>query len=566
PLISKITQQVDLLGECEENLKEAESFAKAGHWVWNIAKKELYWSDEIFRIFGCRPNEYEESFDGLLSFVHPNDRKMLNTAVEGLLKHNDPYNIEHRIVSQNGEEKIVQERGKVTRDAHGKPIRLFGTVSNITQIKQKEKMLTDLNKAYSRFVPLGLLKLLGKPDIKHVNLGDQVEKNMPILFSDIRNFTTISEQMSPEETFSFINSYLAMMEPIILSHHGIIDKYMGDAIMVLFPMGIESAIHCAVAMQAELSVYNQENIKQGLPLVKIGIGINSGKMTLGIVGGLHRMDSTVISDAVNLASRIEGLTKVYRSPLLISDSVYFSLSKIENLDVRFVDRVVAKGRSVPVSVYEVFSSDLPDIQEKKRKTRNIFEEALCLYHFKRISESQKLLEQCLKINSDDNIAQIYLQRCKDFKVSQVHQGVDDIGHIPQWDDSLLIHVSQIDQQHKELFRRIGLLVEAVIQRKGSEQVVETLSFLEKHTQKHFKDEEELMMQNEYPHYLRHKEAHTNFIESLNLLKKERNYLGSDSLHLLLRIHSQVINWLMTHIKYTDTKLAKFLKENGVAMD
>jgi two-component system sensor histidine kinase ChiS len=216
---------------------------------------------------------------------------------------------------------------------------------------QKER-LYQLNKAYERFVPHEFLSLLNR-SIVDVQLGDQVEKEMTILFSDIRGFTSLSEKMTPQETFNFINSYLNQMAPIIDQHHGFIDKYIGDAIMALFPTHADDAVEAAIAMIEKLDEYNDGRKKAGYLPIQIGIGLNTGKLMLGTVGDKDRMDGTVVSDAVNLASRIEEMTKNYDASLLISESTYSALTHSDRYSVRTRDRVEVKGKSEPVTVYEI---------------------------------------------------------------------------------------------------------------------------------------------------------------------------------------------------------------------
>ncbi len=146
---------------------------------------------------------------------------------------------------------------------------------------------------------------MGKPSIVSVKLGDNIRLNMTVLFSDIRNFTGQSEQMTPDENFAFINFYLERMGPVIRDNNGFIDKYIGDAIHGLVRatrrMRSAPALPCSIRWRA----FNLERAASGLPPMAIGIGLNTGSLMLGTIGESHRMDSTVISDAVNLAARIE---------------------------------------------------------------------------------------------------------------------------------------------------------------------------------------------------------------------------------------------------------------------
>lgn len=298
-------------------------------------------------------------------------------------------------------------------------------------LSQKQVELTN---AYSRFIPKEFLSLLGKKSIVDVQLGDQVEKEISVMFSDIRGFTPISEQMTPQENFNFINSYLSRMSPIIQEHRGFIDKYIGDGIMALFPTNADDAVQCSLAMLKALKEYNKGRRRAGYPLIRIGIGLNTGLLMLGTVGDQHRMDGTVISDAVNLAARIEDMTKIYGVSFLIGETTYFQLANPSNYSIRIIDQVQAKGKSEPVTVFEVFDADPPHQIESKLKTLVLFKEGFKLYHrtkfaaaqklftevldispedqIKQIAEAKELFNEILHVNPHDKVARIYYQRCQ----------------------------------------------------------------------------------------------------------------------------------------------------------
>ena len=214
--------------------------------------------------------------------------------------------------------------------------------------------LQKTNLSIERFVPHAFLRIVGKPSIVDVELGDNKQETMSILFSDIRSFTTLSESMTPDENFTFINAYLERMGPVIRNHNGFIDKYIGDAIMALFT-NADDAVRAGLAMLETLAAFNAERRPAGQPPIGIGIGINSGSLMLGTIGEKQRMEGTVISDAVNLAARVEDLTKTYREPLLISEFTYQQLADPKVYDIRSVDVVVVKGKTRPVTIYAVHS-------------------------------------------------------------------------------------------------------------------------------------------------------------------------------------------------------------------
>lgn len=279
----------------------------------------------------------------------------------------------------------------------------------IARIKTHMK-LAKINMAYGRFVPHEFLRLLQKESILDVKLGDQTKKEMSILFSDIRDFTSLSEQMTPEANFQFINDYLSCMEPAIIENRGFIDKYIGDAIMALFSESADDAVKAGISMLNRLAKYNQNRIHSGKMPIKIGIGINTGDLMLGTVGGKDRMDGTVIGDAVNLASRLEGLTKNYRVSLLISHQTFLKLKNPNDYAIRLIDQVQVKGKSEVVTVFEVFDADPPEVKTAKLLTQTAFEQAILFYHQQLYREAAELLEDCLGRNPEDQAIAVYLER------------------------------------------------------------------------------------------------------------------------------------------------------------
>ncbi len=271
---------------------------------------------------------------------------------------------------------------------------------------------SDREVVYERFVPKEFLKNLDKEDIADVKVGDNAELAMSILFSDIRNFTTLSEQMTPEQNFKFVNSYLNVMGPVIRSHHGFIDKFIGDAIMALFDKTADDAVRGAMGMLRKLVEYNEGRKRAGYVPIRIGIGINTGILRIGTIGERGRMEGTVISDAVNVASRIEGMTKTYGVSLLISDETYRSLEDPSKYCLRKIDRVKAKGKTEPVTIWEVFDCDPPDILNHKLSIATIFEDARSLYISKQFEEAHELFADCLMRNPRDKAAEVYRDRCK----------------------------------------------------------------------------------------------------------------------------------------------------------
>ncbi|PJZ26777.1 guanylate cyclase [Leptospira hartskeerlii] len=272
---------------------------------------------------------------------------------------------------------------------------------------EMQKILTE---SYARFVPKDFLANLGKDSILDVRLGDQIQKEMAVLFSDIRSFTTLSEQMTPAENFNFINSYLSRMSPIIQRHNGFIDKFIGDAIMALFQRNVIDAVSAGVEMQRYLKEYNEHRNRQGYIPIQIGVGIHSGSLMLGTIGAEERLEGTVISDTVNLASRIESLTKVYGSRIAVSESTIEEVKKDGKFHFRFLDRVKVKGKQRPVSVYEVFDGDEPQYQDLKLKTKESYEKGVKAFYSNSFEDAKQQFENVISIFPDDKATQLYLKR------------------------------------------------------------------------------------------------------------------------------------------------------------
>ena len=244
-------------------------------------------------------------------------------------------------------------------------------------------------------------------DPKKLNLGGQ-KKTLSVMFSDVRGFTTISEKMGAAELAKFMNNYLSPMTDIVLANKGTIDKYMGDAIMAIFGAPIEYPNHAQKAVDAALDMLTKlqelkvEWVAQGLPPVDIGVGINTGEMSVGNMGSTRIFSYTVMGDSVNLGSRLEGINKEYGTHLIVSEFTRAELP--ENYVCRELDRVKVKGKLKPVTIFEVMdrSSD-----PAKKQLAQKFEAALALYYKAHFVEAQALFMGL----AEDPTSKIYVERC-----------------------------------------------------------------------------------------------------------------------------------------------------------
>jgi len=287
----------------------------------------------------------------------------------------------------------------------------------------------ELTEANGRFVPGEFLAALGRPTIATVSLGDSVQKEMTVLFSDIRGFTRLVEGMSPNENIAFINEYLHQMEPAIMDHQGFIDSYVGDAIMALFDGGAHNAVRAAVDMLVRLRALNMKRQSHGQRALAIGIGVNTGPLTLGTIGGPSRIKCGVIGDSVNLAARIETATKQYGVALLIGQDALDSIPEPQALDIRQVDCVRVVGRNKPVALYEVFDADSDAVRLAKRATLPSFEQGFTAYQAGHFALARAAWLECIAALPSDPVVQLLDARCQRLQeqpLPRVWDGVYDL--------------------------------------------------------------------------------------------------------------------------------------------
>jgi len=244
-------------------------------------------------------------------------------------------------------------------------------------------------------------------------LGGQIQE-ATVMFSDIRSFTTISEKIGPQETVSLLNEYFTLMVDIIFRYEGILDKYIGDAIMAVFgaPFNTgeepERAVKTAIDMMAALKEFN----KQRKEPINIGIGINTDEVLSGNIGSLKRMDYTVIGDGVNLASRLEGANKFYGTSILVSEKTFKGLKN--NYLHREIDLIRVKGKTRPVGIYQILDyhnkNSFPNIKD----VLELFQDGLNFYRCRSWEKGIKNFSRILNLNRQDKPSHLYLKRCQYF--------------------------------------------------------------------------------------------------------------------------------------------------------
>ncbi|MBF0160718.1 MAG: response regulator [Magnetococcales bacterium] len=327
-------------------------------------------------------------------------RARVQTHLENVLAHNE-------IHSLNGElTQALAEQKKAYADLHQARIELAET-----------QAMALMTRAFEKFVPKQFLARIAPTGLENIRPGTVELSVITIMFSDIRSFTKLSESMSPEDVFALLNSYLENMQGPIEEQHGFIDKFIGDAIMVLFDgSDQEQATHAvlaAVGMQERLAVFNRERRQRQQEVIRTGTGLHIGPVMLGTLGNANRMDSTVIGDAANVAARLEGLTKFYGCSVIVSDDV-FRLLESERFLSRPLDRVVVKGRQRALLIHEIFDADPEPQRHRKQALLPSYRLGLELFQERQWRESQQAFLECLRIAEDDTVARIHMERCAAF--------------------------------------------------------------------------------------------------------------------------------------------------------
>jgi len=246
-------------------------------------------------------------------------------------------------------------------------------------------------------------------------LGGQL-KQATILFSDIRSFTTISERTGPQETVSLLNEYFTVMVDILFNHGGILDKYIGDALLAVFgaPFSTgrdaDQALCAAIEMMRALREFNIRRTHEDKHPINIGIGINTDEVLVGNIGSMKRMDYTVIGDGVNLASRLESATKYYGVNIIISG--YTRQILTDNYLLREIDLIRVKGKTKPVAIYEVLDFHDETTFPHAEEILCVFDEALTAYRCANWKDALKKFERTLNLHPGDKTAHLYVERCR----------------------------------------------------------------------------------------------------------------------------------------------------------
>ncbi len=278
------------------------------------------------------------------------------------------------------------------------------------QLQAADEYRRSLMDAQSKFVPNELLRILDIDDLRRVHNGYRVERQMTVLISDIRGYTTLLEDMNVSDASNLAMGFLRAVELPIISCNGMIQDVRGDEIVAVFESE-DDAVRGGLAMLRSLREHNSDRLARGSEELQVGIGINTGPVGVGLVGGVNRMVLTIIGDAVNVAARIESTNKRYGTALLISDATYTRLAAREQFDIRRMERVMVVNRRRPVTIYEVYDEDPPPLREAKRSAQPMFDEAFGLFDAGEAAQARAVFEKCRLLLPDDTVATLHLAHC-----------------------------------------------------------------------------------------------------------------------------------------------------------
>ena len=238
--------------------------------------------------------------------------------------------------------------------------------------------LADQVETFSKFVPKPFLEHLGVKEYQDISLGLSRDEDLCTFFLDIRNFTTFSEQHTPKEVVTLLNTMFAKFSKVISDHNGFIDKYIGDAIMAIFEAKeVDKAVMAAIKIIGALEQLKLEKVL--IEEINVGIGLSLGNVMIGTIGAQDRIDSTVIGDSVNMSSRIEGITKQYGNHILVTESIYEQLKSNNTFHIRLLDYIPIKGKAKKAKIYEVYNTDNADVVAIKDEAKEGYEEIITLY-------------------------------------------------------------------------------------------------------------------------------------------------------------------------------------------
>lgn len=268
-----------------------------------------------------------------------------------------------------------------------------------------------LLRAIERFVPLRLLDVIdGQKDVTCVQVGDHVQREMTVVFADLRGFTALAERLTPQETFAFLNDFFSQLVPVIHAHGGVVDKYLGDGIMALFPGSVPEAVRATIAMIEQTRRFGTRHPLLGSP-PRLGIGVHVGQITLGLLGAADRIECTAVSDGVNITSRVERLTRTYDTDILLTRDVLEQLPDALRAQCRILGQVEIRGKHRQVEVFEVFAADPEPIRLRKKASQEPLAEVVRMMQAGAWQRARDQLAQLVMLFPGDRAVSVLDQHC-----------------------------------------------------------------------------------------------------------------------------------------------------------
>lgn len=292
--------------------------------------------------------------------------------------------------------------------------RIYSSMESLTtELQEINHRLDSSNRIYSKFVPLRLLELFNENHSGKIKRGDFVTRKMTVLSSDIRDFTSISEALSPEENFLFLNDYLSHVGPIIRAQNGFIEKYIGDAVFALFDRKPEDAITAAIQMHHSIAKWNAENTTHRVPKIQIGIGIHFGELMLGIIGEEQRIESAVLSDSMGVANSLEAMTKKYGAKIILSLDALLELQNPDSYPHRILDFIKLPSKERLVGIAQILVEGLEENFEAKVQSKITFETAVNAFWDGDFELAEREFSRVVEKDPKDKAAVLYLEKTKD---------------------------------------------------------------------------------------------------------------------------------------------------------
>ena len=378
------------------------------------------------------PMPVQVSDDGLLlpisvvnNVLRTGKPLVLNDATESGRFATDPYIVEQKpksvicipILRHGKFQAVLYMENNLTTGAFTEErVEIINLLSAQASISIENARLFEdqlrLTEAQQRFVPGQFLESLGHHDIAEVELGESVVREMSVMFADLREFTPMAERLGPHVVIELLNRYFSRLSIPITEAGGFIDSYNGDEIMALFGVSADMAVQAGIKMHRALDDFNRESIESGGPVLRMGLGVNTGSLVLGTVGANDRLKCGVVGDCVNVASRVEQLTKFYHAPFLIGEHTYERLRAPEDFSIRMVDRVVIKGKEQAIALYEVLDAESPERRAAKESTQDQLSRAMRHYFARDFVTAHAIFTAALALDPEDIVLSIFAERAE----------------------------------------------------------------------------------------------------------------------------------------------------------